>query len=82
MQADLFEAPISDATVVTLYLLPQVNMRLRPRLLNELRPGTRIVSHAFDMGDWAPEQKEVVELPAGRYTLFRWTVPEPATATR
>ncbi len=81
VQGDLFEVPFSDATVMTLYLLPQVNLRLRPRLLKELRPGTRIVSHAFDMGDWAPEQKEIVELPAGHYTLFRWTIPAAQSAT-
>ncbi len=81
VQGDLFEVPFSDATVVTLYLLPQVNLRLRPRLLKELRPGTRVVSHAFDMGDWTPERKEVVELPVGHYTLFRWTIREAHAAT-
>jgi hypothetical protein len=51
-QQDLFETDLRNASVVTLYLLPDVNLRLRPKLLSELRPGTRIVSHAFDMGDW------------------------------
>ncbi|HUG76415.1 MAG TPA: class I SAM-dependent methyltransferase, partial [Burkholderiales bacterium] len=55
VQGDLFKADIGDATVVTLYLLSTVNQRLRPKLLAELRPGTRIVSHAFDMGDWHPQ---------------------------
>src|SRR5215467_139947 len=68
---DLFKANIRDATVVTLYLLPDVNVRLRPKLLKELKPGTRIVSHSFDMGDWKPEREEVVE---GRH-LYLWTVP-------
>jgi hypothetical protein len=60
------------ATVVTLYLLPELNVKLRPKLLRELKPGTRIVSHAFDMGDWKPQQ--VVEVD-GR-TVYYWVVPE------
>ncbi|MGE3840176.1 MAG: cyclopropane-fatty-acyl-phospholipid synthase family protein [Vicinamibacterales bacterium] len=72
MQADLFTTNLSEATVVTLYLLPSLNVKLRPKLLSELKPGTRIVSHAFDMGDWQPEQKLEVE---GR-TVYYWTVPK------
>jgi SAM-dependent methyltransferase len=68
---DLFKANIADATVVTLYLLPDVNVRLRPKLLKDLKPGTRIVSHSFDMGDWKPEKEEIVD---GRH-LYLWTVP-------
>lgn len=71
-QQDLFQTDLSDATVVTLYLLPEVNLKLRPKLLDELEPGTRIVSHAFNMGDWQPEQVVEVE---GR-TIYFWTVPE------
>jgi hypothetical protein len=71
-QQDLFQANFSEATVVTLYLLPEVNLQLRPQLLEQLQPGTRIVSHSFDMGDWEPEQ--VVEVD-GR-TIYVWTVPE------
>jgi SAM-dependent methyltransferase len=71
-QGDLFDADIGDATVVTLYLLPSVNERLKPKLLSELKPGTRIVSHGFDMGDWKPD-KEVQE---GGRTLYLWTIPE------
>jgi SAM-dependent methyltransferase len=70
-QQDLFEADIREATVVTMYLLPGVNERLRPKLLRDLRPGTRLVSHAFDMGDWKPER--VVE--AHGSTLYYWVVP-------
>ena len=70
-QEDLFKTKFSDATVVTLYLLPDLNVKLRPRLLSELKPGTRIVSHQFDMGTWKPERK--VELN-GR-TIYLWTVP-------
>jgi SAM-dependent methyltransferase len=71
-EQDLFETDLSGASVVTLYLLPDVNLRLRPKLLRELKPGSRIVSHSFDMGDWEPEKTEQVE---GR-TIYYWTVPE------
>ncbi len=71
-QGDLFDADIGEATVVTLYLLPSVNERLKPKLLSELKPGTRIVSHAFDMGDWKPEK----EVEAAGTTLYLWVVPE------
>ncbi len=60
-QMDLFEADISQATVVTLYLLSSVNLRLRPKLFRELKPGTRVVSHDFSMADWEPDQKVVVD---------------------
>ena len=60
IENDLFESNIGEATVVTLYLLPRLNEKLKPKLLKDLKPGTRIVSHAFDMGDWAPEQKAQV----------------------
>lgn len=68
---DLFDADIHDATVVTLYLLPHVNLRLRPKLLKDLRPGTRVVSHSFDMGDWKPDKEEEVD----GATIYLWTVP-------
>jgi tRNA G37 N-methylase Trm5 len=70
-QEDLFKTDFAEATVVTLYLLPDLNVKLRPRLWKELKPGTRIVSHQFDMGDWKPQKK--VELN-GR-TIYFWTVP-------
>lgn len=70
-QGDLFDADISDASVVTLYLLPDVNLKLRPKLLKDLKPGTRIVSHSFNMGDWKPEKEQNVE---GR-TIYLWRVP-------
>lgn len=72
LQADLFQTDISQATVVTLYLLPSLNLKLRPKLLKELKPGTRIVSHAFDMGDWKPAQELTIE---GQRVLF-WTIPQ------
>jgi SAM-dependent methyltransferase len=67
---DLFEADFKDATVVTLYLLPSLNVKLRPKLW-QLKPGTRIVSHDFDMGDWKPEK--TVDLDG--HTIYLWTVP-------
>jgi len=71
LNRDLFAIDFSEATVVTLYLLPRINLQLRPKLLAELRPGTRIVSHGFDMGDWQPER--VVEV--GSSTIYLWIVP-------
>jgi tRNA G37 N-methylase Trm5 len=71
-QEDLFRADFREATVVTLYLLPDLNLKLRPRLLAELKPGSRIISHQFDMGTWKPEKR--VELN-GR-TIYLWTVPK------
>ena len=75
VNADLFESNLGDATVVTLYLLPALNLKLLPKLLKELKPGTRIVSHAFDMGSWKPEQA----LNVGGRSVFFWTIPAPGT---
>lgn len=72
---DLFQADIRPATAVTLYLLPEVNLRLRPRLLAELRPGTPVVSHDFDMGDWAPDRTLRVRAPDRPHVLHLWIVP-------
>jgi 2-polyprenyl-3-methyl-5-hydroxy-6-metoxy-1,4-benzoquinol methylase len=71
-QQDLFQTDLSNATVVTLYLLPDINLKLRPKLLKELKPGTRIVSHAFNMGEWKPERVVRVN---GR-TIYYWVVPK------
>ena len=68
---DVLTADFREATVVTLFLLPELNLKLRPRLLRELRPGTRIVSHQFDLGDWHPDWQQVSN---GRILYF-WTVP-------
>lgn len=77
--ADLFETDLSSADVVTMYLLPEVNLRLRPQLFAQLKPGTRVVSHAFDMGDWKPEAKR----RAGGATVYMWRIPaRPATTTQ
>jgi SAM-dependent methyltransferase len=70
--ANLFTTDVSPASVVTLYLLPEVNMKIRPQLWKQLKVGTRVVSHAFDMGDWAPEQTERVD---GK-TIYAWTITE------
>jgi SAM-dependent methyltransferase len=70
VEGDLFTAEIKDATVVTLYLLPSVNLKLRPKLWKDLKPGTRVVSHAFDMGDWKPEKTDEVD----NRPVYFWTI--------
>jgi hypothetical protein len=67
---------LSDATVVTLYLLPDLNLRLRPKLFRELKPGTRIVSHSFDMGEWKPDRVQQVQNSLIEHTIYYWVVPE------
>jgi SAM-dependent methyltransferase len=71
IQGDLFTADVSAATVVALYLSPSLNERIKPRLLRELRPGTRVVSHVYDMLGWTADQRVDVD---GRW-VFLWTVP-------
>jgi SAM-dependent methyltransferase len=73
---NLFEADFRDASVVTLYLLPEVNLKLRPKLLKDLKVGSRIVSHQFDMGDWEPDQKIEIEWRS----VYLWTVTPQAKA--
>ncbi len=75
-EGDLFQADVSKASVVTLYLLPGVNLKLRPRLLTQLREGSRVVSHSFDMGDWKPAKTAEVN---GR-TIYLWIVPSHSEA--
>jgi SAM-dependent methyltransferase len=75
-QGDLFEADISEATVVTLYLLPSVNAKLRPKLFRELSAGTRVVSHDFDMNEWTAD----TTWTSGGETVYRWTIPEETPA--
>lgn len=77
IQGDLFEADLRGASAVTLYLLPSVNLRLRPKLLAELKPGTPVVSHSFDMGEWEPDQQ--VSVSEG--TIYKWTVPAKVAGT-
>jgi len=75
---DVFEVDFSAATVVMMYLLPDLNQRLRPKLWKDLKPGTRVVSHAFDMGDWKPEKKIVVD----KSPIYLWTIPASRTVGR
>jgi len=77
---DLFKADIHEATVVTLFLLSSVNLRLRPKLLQDLKPGTRVVSNTFDMGDWKPDKELTVGSPEEQtylsHRLYLWTIPK------
>lgn len=75
LNEDLFNVDLREADAVTLYLLPNVNVKLRPKLLQELRPGTRVVSHDFDMGEWKPDHEETVRGSARTHTLYTWVVP-------
>jgi ribosomal protein L11 methylase PrmA len=70
-QQDILTVDLSPASVITMYLLPDVNLKLKPHILSQMKPGSRIVSHAFDMGDWKPEKTERVN---GR-TIYLWIVP-------
>jgi len=70
IQQNLFDADIREATVVTLYLLPSVNLKLRPKLLEQLKPGARVVSHSFDMGDWKPDK----EVDFNGRRLYLWII--------
>ena len=73
---NLFDADFRDADIVTLYLLPEVNLKLRPKLLKDLKVGARIVSHQFDMGEWQPDKKISVDWR----TIYMWTVTENSKA--
>jgi ribosomal protein L11 methylase PrmA len=79
VQGDLFQADLSEATVVTLYLLPDINLKLRPKLLKELKPGTRIVSHNYGLGDWDPIRTETLQSGPGEHLVFYWVVPNVGT---
>ena len=72
---DLFEVDLSEATVVTLYLSYRMNQRLRPKLMRELRPGSRVVSHDFDMGDWPPAKTVRVPWRDRESDIYLWTIP-------
>jgi SAM-dependent methyltransferase len=75
VQQDLFATDLRPATVVTLYLTREVNLSLRPKLLGELRPGARVISHRFDMGDWTPDGRVELDLDGYTFTVYRWTIP-------
>lgn len=76
IEGNLFEVDLRKATVVTLYLLNSLNMKLRPKLLSELKPGTRIVSHSFDMGDWKP--LKILDVDGSK--VYYWVVPKKKQA--
>ncbi len=75
LQGDIFEADIREATVVTLYLLPDVNTALWPKLLKELRPGTRVVSHDYGIGHWKPDKTITMTLSDRSHRIYYWVVP-------
>jgi SAM-dependent methyltransferase len=75
LQQDLFEADIRQASVVTLYLLPKLNVQLRPKLLRDLQPGTRVVSHDFDMAEWQPDQTVRVQGESRTHSVYYWVIP-------
>jgi SAM-dependent methyltransferase len=75
VEMDLFEADISEATVVTLYLLSRVNIRLRPKLFDDLKPGTRIVSHDFDMDEWEADEISYIQDEWETHSVFFWIIP-------
>lgn len=75
LEQDLFQTDFSDATVVTLYLLSMLNLQLRPKLLTELRPGTRVISHDFGVNEWIPDKKTVVVIGERHHWVYHWIVP-------
>lgn len=83
MEQDIFDTDFSNASVITMYLLPTVNLKLRPELLNKLEPGTRIVSHSFDMDGWKPDKEVTIrnDGSAGRHDIFFWVIPAKANGT-
>ncbi len=75
IEGDIFEADFSEATVVTLYLLPGVNLKLRPKI-QDMKPGTRVVSHNYDMGDWEPETFRKISVDGTDHYVYFWRVAE------
>ncbi len=80
MKADLFESDFSHATVITMFLLPSINMKLRPKIL-DLKPGTRIVANSFDMEDWKPDETAKVDGCSNWCTAYLWIVPAKVGGT-
>jgi len=76
-RGDLFAMDFREASVLTMYLLPEVNLKLRPKILDEMKPGSRVVSHAFTMGDWQPDKHEVVD----SRNIYLWIVPAKVVGT-
>ena len=81
LQQDLFATDIREASVVSLYLLSKLNLQLRPKLLSDLRPGTRVVSHAFDMGDWRPDKELRVPGSPSAHHVYYWVIPADVAGT-
>lgn len=75
MEKDIFNTDFSEASVVTMYLLPSVNKKLRPKLLDNLQPGTQIVSHSFDMGSWKADKEIVVRDDGSSHDIYYWIIP-------
>jgi len=72
---DLFQADFHEATVIPMYLLPSVNLKLRPKILRELKPGSRIVSHDFSMGEWTPDDQASLEVDGISHEVYGWVIP-------
>lgn len=83
MEQNIFDTDFSEASVITMYLLPSINKRLRPELLDKLQPGTEVVSHDFDMGDWKADKKEVVQSgnSGSEHEVYYWVVPAKVKGT-
>ncbi len=79
LEQDLFETDLTDAAVITMYLLPSVNLRLRPKILTYVKPGTRIVSHDFNMNEWIPDKDSMVYIEDEAHTVYYWMVPANVT---
>lgn len=75
MEGNIFDTDFSEASVITMYLLPSVNKKLRPELINKLQPGTQVVSHSFDMGSWRADKKVVVKNNGRSHDIYYWVIP-------
>ena len=80
-EQDLFTADFHQASVMTLYLLTSVNLKLRPKILRELKPGTRVVSHNFGMGEWKPDQSSSVDVDDISHEVYLWVIPANISGT-
>lgn len=80
VEGNMFDADVREATVVTLFLHPEPNLRLRPRLITQLKPGSRVVSYIWDMGDWRPDAAQ--STGNGGRKIYLWRIPPPPRSTR
>ncbi|PAU92881.1 SAM-dependent methyltransferase [Aliifodinibius salipaludis] len=81
MEGDIFKTDFSKASVITMYLLPSVNKKLRPELINKLEPGTQVVSHSFDMGSWKADKEVVVNNDGRSHDIYYWVIPAQTEGT-